>query len=124
MTEVCRDCRGSGIAYSEYHPLSDDHEHIRCESCDGFGTEQGKPMTKKPTSAERDALKSENDRLREIEKELKEYYIPTLKFNMDGHRKTAMSAEKEIVRARGHAAANAFETCIGCIEEALKGGAK
>lgn len=64
MTEVCRDCRGSGIAYSEYHPLSDDHEHIRCESCDGFGTEQGKPMTKKPTSAERDALKAENKRFR------------------------------------------------------------
>ncbi len=58
---------------------------------------------------------------------LENYYIPQLKFSMKQHREFAFEhKENEISSSLHHGAANAFETAIGCIEEALsehqKGG--
>jgi len=51
--------------------------------------------------------------------ELKNYYLPQLKFKMDGHRDFAKRHPKAADHHNG--AANALEVAIGCIEEALEG---
>lgn len=54
-------------------------------------------------------------------KALTDYYVPQLKFSMGGHRAFATEhADNKEISASHHGAANAFETAIGCIEEALQ----
>lgn len=53
----------------------------------------------------------------EVVKQIKEYYLPQLKFSMKNHRESAKSFP--INESLHNGAANAFEVAIGCIEEAL-----
>lgn len=56
----------------------------------------------------------------EVARELREYYLPQLKFNMNQHREFAKRyVDKDEIASPHHFAANAFEVAIGCIEEAL-----
>jgi hypothetical protein len=56
-----------------------------------------------------------------VVKDLIEYYLPQLKFSMKSNYDYAMSLPEDNPNRKFYLGAyNAFETCIGCIEEALE----
>lgn len=121
--KACPHCNSKNCNESSFYP--DDHI-AGCRDCGAqtrsFDTaEKAIAAWNTRATANPPSVSGEVDAI----KQLKEYYLPQLKFSMGGHRDFAIRhADKPDIAAAHHGAANAFETSIGCIEEALLNGGK